>query len=92
MIMGHTIQTDGYLSSRCNGRIVLIDVGISRAFGKFGGRCGVLEISENGKMSGLYCPDEAHKIHRKPGVSFVRLPLNADPQSRFMHMFPDDTS
>ena len=87
MIMGHTVQKDGHLSTRCGGRIVLIDIGISRGFGPFGGRCGVLEVSIDGQLEALYCPDVVHRVHRKAGQRFVRLPLDADPQSRLMHLF-----
>ncbi|KAI8813950.1 Metallo-dependent phosphatase-like protein [Cladochytrium replicatum] len=41
MVMGHTVQDDGRIGTRCGGRIVLIDVGISKAYGR---HCAALEI------------------------------------------------
>jgi len=34
MVVGHTVQPGGRITSRCDGRIVLIDVGISAAYGR----------------------------------------------------------
>ncbi|KAI8975483.1 Metallo-dependent phosphatase-like protein [Mycotypha africana] len=44
MVMGHTVQRDGIIRTRCGGKIVLIDVGISKAYG---GYRGALEIQGN---------------------------------------------
>jgi hypothetical protein len=32
MVLGHTVQETGKITARCNGRVLLIDVGISRAY------------------------------------------------------------
>jgi hypothetical protein len=34
MVMGHTVQHDGKVHSRCDGKAILIDVGISKAYGR----------------------------------------------------------
>ncbi len=41
MIMGHTVQEGGRITTRCGGRIVLIDIGISAIYGR---NVGALEI------------------------------------------------
>lgn len=41
MVMGHTVQRDGQIRTRCNGKAVLIDIGISWVYG---GHVGALEI------------------------------------------------
>ncbi|ORX79174.1 Metallo-dependent phosphatase [Anaeromyces robustus] len=42
MIIGHTVQPYGKIRTRCNNKIILIDIGISRCIG--GGYYGYLEI------------------------------------------------
>ncbi|KAI8980937.1 Metallo-dependent phosphatase-like protein [Pilobolus umbonatus] len=44
MVVGHTVQHDGLIQTRCGGKVVLIDIGISSAYG---GRKGALEIIGN---------------------------------------------
>lgn len=44
MVVGHTVQHDGAIHTRCGGKIILIDIGISSAYG---GRKGALEIQGN---------------------------------------------
>lgn len=34
MVVGHTLQSGGRIGSRCDGRVVLIDVGISAVYGR----------------------------------------------------------
>ncbi|ORY91013.1 Metallo-dependent phosphatase-like protein [Syncephalastrum racemosum] len=41
MVMGHTVQRDGHIRTRCGGRAILIDIGISHVYG---GYPGALEI------------------------------------------------
>ncbi|KAI9318023.1 Metallo-dependent phosphatase-like protein [Dichotomocladium elegans] len=41
MVMGHTVQRDGKIRTRCGGKAVLIDIGISHVYG---GHAGALEI------------------------------------------------
>jgi hypothetical protein len=41
MIMGHTVQEGGRITTRCGGRIVLIDIGISAIYGR---NVGALEM------------------------------------------------
>ncbi|RCI03710.1 hypothetical protein CU098_012870, partial [Rhizopus stolonifer] len=43
MVVGHTVQHDGAIHTRCGGKVVLIDIGISSAYG---GQKGALEIRE----------------------------------------------
>lgn len=50
MVVGHTVQHDGAIHTRCGGKIILIDIGISKAYG---GRKGALEIKGN-KATALY--------------------------------------
>ncbi|KAI8061777.1 Metallo-dependent phosphatase-like protein [Gongronella butleri] len=50
MIMGHTPQRTGKITSRCDGKILLVDIGLSWVYG---GHAGALEI--DGKtLTGLY--------------------------------------
>ncbi|KAJ1569104.1 hypothetical protein HK096_004219 [Nowakowskiella sp. JEL0078] len=51
MIVGHTPQLEGKVVPRCGGRVQLIDVGISKVYGR---NCAALEII-SGKMNGLAC-------------------------------------
>ncbi|KAJ3122934.1 hypothetical protein HK098_002340 [Nowakowskiella sp. JEL0407] len=51
IVVGHTPQLEGKVVSRCNGKIQLIDVGISKVYGR---NCAALEIL-NGKMNPLSC-------------------------------------
>ncbi|KAI7902380.1 Metallo-dependent phosphatase-like protein [Cokeromyces recurvatus] len=44
MVVGHTVQHDGAIHTRCGGKVILIDIGISNAYG---GRKGALEIRGN---------------------------------------------
>ncbi|GAA5817556.1 hypothetical protein MFLAVUS_011104 [Mucor flavus] len=44
MVVGHTVQHDGAIHTRCGGKVILIDIGISSAYG---GRKGALEIRGN---------------------------------------------
>ncbi|OBZ83600.1 hypothetical protein A0J61_08350 [Choanephora cucurbitarum] len=50
MVVGHTVQHDGAIHTRCGGKVVLIDIGISSAYG---GQKGALEIRGN-KAVALY--------------------------------------
>ena len=34
MVVGHTVQDDGLINQRCNGQLLLIDVGISEVYGR----------------------------------------------------------
>ena len=77
MVMAHTIQEDGLIKTRCDGRIILIDIGLSRAMEEFGGRCGVLEITRAGEMNALYCDDtSSHNVLSQYDIRSVRVPLN----------------
>lgn len=52
MVMGHTPQLDtGKILSRCDGQIVVIDVGISHAYG---GNLGALEITRTIQEDGTF--------------------------------------
>ncbi|KAI8082958.1 Metallo-dependent phosphatase-like protein [Halteromyces radiatus] len=56
MIMGHTVQQDGEIKTRCNGRIVLVDIGISWVYGRHVGALEILgdqltAIYEHGRVS-----------------------------------------
>lgn len=50
MVIGHTVQHDGAIHTRCDGKVILIDIGISSAYG---GRKGALEIVGN-DVTALY--------------------------------------
>jgi hypothetical protein len=50
IVVGHTVQHDGRVHTRCGGKIILIDIGISNAYG---GRKGALEIRGN-NVKALY--------------------------------------
>jgi hypothetical protein len=44
MVVGHTVQHDGAIHTRCGGKMILIDIGISKVYG---GNKGSLEIRGN---------------------------------------------
>ncbi|KAI8384640.1 Metallo-dependent phosphatase-like protein [Radiomyces spectabilis] len=50
MVVGHSVQRDGRIRTRCNGKIVLIDIGIGFIYG---GNLGSLEIVGD-KLSAIY--------------------------------------
>jgi hypothetical protein len=50
MVVGHTPQLNGKVLSRCSGKLFVIDVGISRAYG---GHLAALSIND-GVVSALY--------------------------------------
>ncbi|KAI7881013.1 Metallo-dependent phosphatase, partial [Lichtheimia hyalospora FSU 10163] len=51
MVMGHTVQRDGHIRTRCGGKAILIDIGISYVYG---GHPGALEIQG----------DQVHAIYK----------------------------
>ncbi|RKP07341.1 Metallo-dependent phosphatase-like protein, partial [Thamnocephalis sphaerospora] len=51
MVVGHTVQDNGRVLSRCNGRFFVIDVGISRSIK---GRQAALEILPDGTVRAIY--------------------------------------
>jgi len=51
MVVGHTVQVNGKVLVRCQGKFIVVDVGISRAYG---GRMAALEIWPNGRMEAIY--------------------------------------
>ncbi|KAI9226436.1 MAG: Metallo-dependent phosphatase-like protein [Piptocephalis tieghemiana] len=51
MVVGHTFQESGRILSRCGGRFIVIDVGISRAYGGF---AAALHIHSNGTVKAIY--------------------------------------
>ncbi|CEP18730.1 hypothetical protein [Parasitella parasitica] len=61
MVVGHTVQHDGAIRTRCNGKIILIDIGISRTYN--GGK-GALEIRGN-TVHALYA-DRAVQLDSPP--------------------------
>eukprot|EP00873_Tetraselmis_striata_P044889 jgi/Tetstr1/465153/TSEL_009876.t2 len=67
MVIGHTVQADGRLHTRCGGRLHLIDVGISRAYL---GATAAWECTQEGGVVGLY-PDERQAVVE----SFSRDPV-----------------
>ncbi|KAJ3110470.1 hypothetical protein HDU96_006601 [Phlyctochytrium bullatum] len=54
MVMGHTPQMNGRILSRCNHMALIVDVGISSAYG---GNCAALKI-EGERVTGIYCDRE----------------------------------
>lgn len=51
MVVGHTPQVDGRILPRCQGKVYVIDVGISRVYG---GNHAALEILPDDTVRGLY--------------------------------------
>ncbi|CAO3595447.1 unnamed protein product [Absidia cylindrospora] len=56
MVMGHTVQRDGEIRTRCNGKIILVDIGISWVYGGYVGALEIVgdeltAIYENGRVS-----------------------------------------
>ncbi|KAI8615286.1 hypothetical protein BC830DRAFT_1123407 [Chytriomyces sp. MP71] len=67
MVIGHTPQlATGEILSRCDGRVFVIDVGITT---RYGGNCAALEIVED-TVTALYCiddkPEEARRVDMTP--------------------------
>ncbi|CAO3642934.1 unnamed protein product [Cunninghamella echinulata] len=75
MIMGHTVQRDGEIRTRCNGKIILIDIGISWVYG---GYIGALEIIGDG-VNAIY---EHGKVELVPPSTSEKLD---QPQKKFIH-------
>jgi len=46
MVVGHTVQEDGKIKTKCNNKLILIDIGLSKFYG---GRFGYLEILRDKK-------------------------------------------
>ncbi|KAJ3404195.1 hypothetical protein HDV05_007313 [Chytridiales sp. JEL 0842] len=70
MVLGHTPQMSGQILTRCNGKVFVIDVGISSYYGS---NCAALEIVGD-KVTGLYCPKST-----KAAEQAVRVDLSPDP-------------
>jgi hypothetical protein len=51
MVIGHTPQLDGRILPRCQGKVFVIDVGISRVYG---GNQGAMDILPDGSVRALY--------------------------------------
>ncbi|KAG1046407.1 hypothetical protein G6F46_001840 [Rhizopus delemar] len=71
MVVGHTVQHDGRIHTRCGGKVVLIDVGISTVYG---GNKGALEIRGN-KATALY----------KDGTETLPSPPPYNPKKAIVH-------
>ncbi|KAJ3075140.1 hypothetical protein HDU98_009094 [Podochytrium sp. JEL0797] len=79
MVIGHTPQLEtGEILSRCNGKVFVIDVGITARYGR---NCAALEIVGD-TVTGLYCvpgrPDEARRVDMTPkgiekGHEFLKM-------------------
>ena len=68
MIMGHTVQRDGRIHTRCNGKIVLIDIGISHVYG---GNFGALEIMGD-ELVAIY-KDGRKRLVKRPALVHQEL-------------------
>lgn len=61
MVVGHTVQRDGLIHTRCDGKLVLIDIGISKVYGR---HRGALEIRGNDVFA-VY-PDRTETLPSPP--------------------------
>ncbi|KAI8149538.1 Metallo-dependent phosphatase-like protein [Fennellomyces sp. T-0311] len=68
MVMGHTVQRDGRIHTRCNGKIVLIDIGISKVYG---GHYGALEIMGD-ELVAIY-KDGRKRLVKRPAMVHQEL-------------------
>jgi hypothetical protein len=69
MVVGHTVQGDGLITTRCDGRLLLIDTGISTYYG---GHASALEVLRDGAATAVY---PAHAGGGGAGAAAVRIPL-----------------
>ena len=69
MVVGHTVQGDGLITTRCDGRLLLIDTGISTYYG---GHASALEVLRDGAATAVY---PAHAGGGEAGAAAVRIPL-----------------
>ncbi|KAJ3329270.1 hypothetical protein HDU76_008257 [Blyttiomyces sp. JEL0837] len=75
MVIGHTPQESGQILSRCNGKVFVIDVGISRAY--YSG-CAVLEIVGD-RVTALYC-DKRSANTKKGAMKAIRVDMTPKKQ------------
>ncbi|KAJ9075874.1 hypothetical protein DSO57_1031536 [Entomophthora muscae] len=62
MVVGHTVQEDGRIHTRCQGKVILIDVGISAVYG---GHLAALELTPTSARA-IY-PTESVQLELPPG-------------------------
>lgn len=62
MVVGHTVQEDGRIHTRCQGKVVLIDVGISSFYG---GHLAALELTPTSARA-IY-PTQSVELELPPG-------------------------
>ncbi|KAI0244574.1 hypothetical protein L0F63_006749, partial [Massospora cicadina] len=62
MVMGHTFQEDGQIHTRCQGKVILIDVGISS---HYGGHLAALELTSTSAKA-IY-QTHSHDLELPPG-------------------------
>jgi len=61
MVVGHTVQEDGKINTRCNGKFLMIDVGMSEFYG---GRFAYLEIlNDKNEVWAVYSKTSREKIN-----------------------------
>lgn len=73
MVMGHTVQRNGRITTRCNGKAVLIDIGISHVYG---GHFGALEIIDDQELFATYKHGREPLLpSRKPNPVFIHEEL-----------------
>lgn len=70
MVVGHTVQHDGAIHTRCGGKVILIDIGISSAYG---GRKGALEIRGNEAVA-LYADRNENLPNPPPYIPLHQRP------------------
>lgn len=73
MVVGHTVQEDGRIHTRCQGKVILIDVGISSYYG---GHLAALELTPT-SATAIY-PVESEDLELPPGYSSDFVPSPDD--------------
>ncbi|KAI9492370.1 Metallo-dependent phosphatase-like protein [Zychaea mexicana] len=69
MVMGHTVQRDGFIHTRCGGKAVLIDIGISHVYG---GHYGALEIVGD-ELTAIYKDGKRKPLGTRPKMIHQEL-------------------
>jgi len=64
LVVGHTPQRTGRITSRFNGRLLLIDTGMQHSYDQFG-RASALEIQNDGKFVAQYMDHQEVLIEKK---------------------------
>jgi len=70
VVIGHTVTSDGRITPRFGGRVVMIDVGMNPLYGR---NLAALEIAADGTMSALY-PDRREPLGQPPPKAAALAP------------------